>query len=468
MTISTDPSIFDLFKSSIGPSSSHTAGPMHAGKAFVDELHSLGKLRHLKRIRVNLYGSLALTGRGHRTDVAIVAGLSGVEPATADSKKMEELVARLSETGELSILGQVPLGFNMSRDINFHTSECLTHHSNGMRLFAEDRNDEVFLSRTFYSVGGGAIVRDDDMEAWKLRAVDGVATPSSIKYPFSSGDELMEICSDTSLTIAQVVFANECSLRSAETVEEKLLSLWNEMKDSVERGLNGEGLLPGGLNVPRRAPALHRKLGIKNVPGSAVPLDAIDWTTVWAMAVNEENAAGGRIVTAPTNGAAGIVPAVLLYFTTFHASAGNREVLDFLLTAGAIGLLYKQNASISGAEVGCQGEVGVACSMAAAGLAAVLGGNVGQIENAAEIAMEHNLGLTCDPVGGLVQVPCIERNGVGAVKVIAAAKLALAGDGNHRVSLDTVIETMRQTGRDMQEKYKETSAGGLAANVVEC
>lgn len=468
MTIDTDPSIFDLFKSSIGPSSSHTAGPMHAGKAFADELHSLGKLNHLKRVRVELYGSLALTGRGHRTDVAIVAGLWGMEPATADSRKMEEMVSRLSQTGVLNILGQVPLNFSMNGDINFHTGKRLSHHSNGMMLVAEGHNDKVVLSRTFYSVGGGAIVRDDEMEAWKLRAVEGPATPSSIKHPFSSGDELMGICSDTSLTIAQVMFANECSMRGAETVEEKLLALWSEMKDSVKRGLTGEGLLPGALNIPRRAPALHRKLGAKTVSDFPAPLDAIDWTTVWAMAVNEENAAGGRIVAAPTNGAAGIVPAVLLYFTTFHASAGNREVLDFLLTAGAIGLLYKQNASISGAEVGCQGEVGVACSMAAAGLAAVLGGNVGQIENAAEIAMEHNLGLTCDPVGGLVQVPCIERNGVGAVKVIAAAKLALAGDGNHKVSLDTVIETMRQTGCDMKEKYKETSTGGLAANVVEC
>lgn len=457
-------SVFDLFKIGIGPSSSHTVGPMRAAARFVERwLVDAGCVERVARIRVELFGSLALTGRGHGTDKAVLMGLSGEWPDRIDPDIIAPMLATIRESGQLLLQGRYRIDFDEKRDLVFNKRQKLPHHSNGMRFSAFDADDRVLASREYYSVGGGFVVNADEAADDRI-----VADTTVLPYPYHSGDELMAQCARNGLSIAQLIFANECAWRSEAQVNEGLQQLWRAMQDCVARGTHAEGTLPGGLHVARRAPALQRDLCSRPEAALRDPLTVLDWVNLYALAVNEENAAGGRVVTAPTNGAAGIVPAVLHYYDRFCPRSDAQGIRDFLLTAGAIGILYKENASISGAEVGCQGEVGVACSMAAGGLTAALGGSVSQIENAAEIGMEHNLGLTCDPIGGLVQIPCIERNAMGAVKAINASRMALRGDGKHRVSLDKVIKTMRDTGRDMQEKYKETSRGGLAVNVIEC
>ena len=458
MTVST----FELFKIGIGPSSSHTVGPMVAARRFCLLLEERGLLAQTARIEVDLYGSLALTGRGHATDVAIIMGLAGETPAGVGIDAGAQLVAACHSAREIGLLGHHRVPFDPATDIKFRQRERQPFHSNAMALAAYDALGEVLLRRFYYSVGGGFVIDEEEAQS---NAPTGDAAP--MPYPFTCGDELLEIGTREGLTIAELMLANELALRPREDVEAGLDLLADTMAACIDRGCASAGLLPGGLKVKRRAGSIAAELVARQQAMISDPLAVLDWINLWAMAVNEENAAGGRVVTAPTNGAAGIIPAVLRYYEVCYRGdkAGRRT---FLLTAAAIGALYKRNASISGAEVGCQGEVGVACSMAAAGLTAVLGGSNEQIENAAEIGMEHNLGLTCDPVGGLVQIPCIERNAMGAVKAIDASRLAMLGDGQHMVSLDKVIETMRQTGFDMRDKYKETSQGGLAVNVVEC
>jgi len=454
-------SVFDLFKIGVGPSSSHTMGPMTAACEFVETLRARGLFERVERVEADLYGSLALTGKGHATDRAVLLGLSGERPEGIDPDAAEEMVARIRATGRLMLGGEREIAFDEARDLRFNQRERLPHHSNGMRFTAHAGGGTE--SKVYYSVGGGAIVDE--------AAVARNAPPEGgwdIPYRFCSGDELLALAAREDATIADLARANERAAMSDEEIDNRLAALDAAMSACIDRGIGQSGILPGGLNVKRRAPGLYRLLTERAERALQDPLTVIDWVNLWALAVNEENAAGGKVVTAPTNGAAGIVPAVLRYYQRFTPRATDEGTRIFLLTAGAIGSLFKENASISGAEVGCQGEVGVACSMAAAGLTAALGGTPGQIENAAEIGMEHNLGLTCDPVGGLVQVPCIERNAVGAIKAIEASRLALVGDGSHRVSLDQVIETMRKTGLDMNERYKETSLGGLAVNVVEC
>jgi L-serine dehydratase len=454
-------SVLDLFKIGIGPSSSHTVGPMRAAGDFVQLLASRDLLQSVWRVRVDLYGSLALTGRGHATDKAVLLGLSGQLPDSVDPEQVEELIAGTRSNARLALAGQVEIRFQESEDLVFHMTEALPTHPNGMRLLARDAVGTVLAAETYYSVGGGFIVREGQTEAQP--AGQAVAP----RFEFTSAAELLSIGIRTGQTIADIMRENEKAFRLPEETDLALDRIWNAMNDCIERGCQGQGTLPGGLGVRRRAGLLFRNLQAGK--GASDPLVLLDWVSLFALAVNEENAAGGRVVTAPTNGAAGVIPAVLAYYRRFIPGATDLGGRIFLLTAAAIGLLYKRNASLSAAEMGCQGEVGVACSMAAAGLAAVLGGSNEQIENAAEIGMEHNLGLTCDPIGGLVQVPCIERNTMGATKAINAARLAvLHGDGSHHVSLDRVIETMRQTGVDMQTKYKETSLGGLAVNVVNC
>ena len=457
-------SVFDLFKIGIGPSSSHTVGPMRAAARFAGKwLRDGGKLAQVARVRAELFGSLALTGRGHGTDKAVLMGLEGHWPNEIDPDIIPKALERIRVGKELVLLGTHPIGFDEKTDLVFNKRQKLPFHSNGMRFTAYDPQGAELATRDYYSVGGGFVVNQDEAAADRI-----VADTTNVAYPFHSGDELLKLCEANGLTIAQLMWANERAWRSDEQIRAGLLEIWSAMQDCVQRGIREAGVLPGGLKVVRRAPAMHQDLSARPEAAMKDPLTVLDWVNLYALAVNEENAAGGRVVTAPTNGAAGIIPAVLHYFDRFCPGADEKGVLDFLLTAGAIGILYKENASISGAEVGCQGEVGVACSMAAGGLAASLGGSLGQVENAAEIGMEHNLGLTCDPIGGLVQIPCIERNAMGAVKAINASRMALRGDGKHRVSLDKVIKTMRETGRDMQEKYKETSRGGLAVNVIEC
>jgi L-serine dehydratase len=457
-------SVFDLFKIGIGPSSSHTVGPMRAAARFAGKwLDESGRLDQVARVRVELFGSLALTGRGHGTDKAVLMGLEGHWPNEIDPDIIPQALERIRVGRELVLLGKHPIGFDEKTDLVFNKRQKLPFHSNGMRFTAYDANGLELATRDYYSVGGGFVVNQDEAAADRI-----VADTTALAYPFHSGDELLRLCALHELSIAQLMWANERAWRSDEQIRSGLLEIWTAMQDCVRRGIRASGVLPGGLRVARRAPAMHQDLSARPESAMKDPLTVLDWVNLYALAVNEENAAGGRVVTAPTNGAAGIIPAVLHYFDRFCPGAGEQGVLDFLLTAGAIGILYKENASISGAEVGCQGEVGVACSMAAGGLTAALGGSLGQVENAAEIGMEHNLGLTCDPIGGLVQIPCIERNAMGAVKAINASRMALRGDGKHRVSLDKVIKTMRETGRDMQEKYKETSRGGLAVNVIEC
>jgi len=455
-------STFDLFKIGVGPSSSHTMGPMTAACQFVEMLRDKGLLDATARVEVDLYGSLALTGKGHATDHAILLGLSGQRPDRIDPDAAERSVIRIRESRRLLLGGTHDIAFDEASDLRFNQRERLPHHSNGMRFTAYPAGHDP-EAKVYYSVGGGAVIDEDD--------VARNAPPEGawdIPYPYSSGAELLAIAARENLCIASIARANERAALSDEEIDARLDAIDAAMSACIDRGMGQGGILPGGLNVKRRAPGLHRLLTERAERALSDPLTVIDWVNLWALAVNEENAAGGKVVTAPTNGAAGIVPAVLRYYQRFTPRATQEGTRTFLLTAAAIGSLFKENASISGAEVGCQGEVGVACSMAAAGLTAAVGGSAMQVENAAEIGMEHNLGLTCDPVGGLVQVPCIERNAVGAIKAIEASRLAMIGTGEHRVSLDQVIETMRKTGLDMNERYKETSLGGLAVNVVEC
>ena len=457
-------SVFDLFKIGIGPSSSHTVGPMRAAARFVERwLDDAGTLARVARVRVELYGSLALTGRGHGTDKAVMLGLEGHWPDQIDADQIPAILAHIRDTHRIQLGGTHTIDFDETRDLVFNKRQKLPYHVNGMRYSAWADDDTLLATRDYYSVGGGFVVNQDEAAENRI-----VADTTPLPYPFHSGAELLAHCARTGNSIAQLMLANECVWRSEAEVRAGLQKLWQAMQDCVARGLRADGVLPGGLKVQRRAPTMARELRDRPEASLRDPLSILDWVNLYALAVNEENAAGGRVVTAPTNGAAGIIPAVLHYYDRFVPGANAQGVFDFLLTAGAIGILYKENASISGAEVGCQGEVGVACSMAAGGLAAALGGTPAQVENAAEIGMEHNLGLTCDPIGGLVQIPCIERNAMGSVKAINAARMAMRGNGTHFVSLDKVIKTMRATGEDMKEKYKETSRGGLAVNVIEC
>ena len=457
-------STFDLFKIGIGPSSSHTVGPMRAAARFVDHwLREAGALERVARVRAEVFGSLALTGRGHGTDKAILMGLEGRQPNLIDPDLIPAALERIRSQKQIRLLGTREIGFDEKTDLVMNKRQKLPFHSNGMRFTAYDANGDVVATRDYYSVGGGFVVNQDEAAEDRI-----VADTTPLPYPFHSGDELLAQCAQSGLTIARLMFANEQVWRSADEIRAGLREIWRAMQSCVQRGIREGGTLPGGLHVQRRAPLLHAELSAKPDAAASDPLTTLDWVNLFALAVNEENAAGGRVVTAPTNGAAGIMPAVLHYYERFIPGASEQGIFDFLLTSAAIGILYKENASISGAEVGCQGEVGVACSMAAGGLTAALGGSMSQVENAAEIGMEHNLGLTCDPIGGLVQIPCIERNAMGSVKAINASRMALRGDGKHKVSLDKVIKTMRDTGRDMQDKYKETSRGGLAVNVIEC
>lgn len=457
-------SVFDLFKVGIGPSSSHTVGPMRAAALFVQRLKNHDQLDLTQAVTVELFGSLGHTGRGHGTDKAVLLGLEGDQPDQIDPDTIPERLQKMRDSESLALLGEHPIKFVEKKHLTFHKRATLPFHSNGMRFVAFGAGDKVLDSRDYYSVGGGFVLSEEAAEDSEGIVPDNTVLP----YPFTSGDELLARCREEGKTIAQLMLANEQVWRSELQVRSGLLDIWQAMQACVARGIRQSGTLPGGLNVGRRAPQMYRELCERPERSLSDPLTILDWVNLYALAVNEENAAGGRVVTAPTNGAAGIVPAVLHYYERFVPRADENGIVDFLLTAGAIGMLYKLNASISGAEVGCQGEVGVACSMAAGGLAAALGGNMSQVENAAEIGMEHNLGLTCDPIGGLVQIPCIERNAMGAVKAINAVRMAMRGDGKHRVSLDKVIKTMRDTGADMKTKYKETSRGGLAVNVIEC
>ena len=460
-------SVFDLFKIGIGPSSSHTVGPMRAARLFAMRLLHDGLLTCTARVQADLYGSLGATGKGHGSDKAVLLGLAGHEPDTVDVEAIPALLKHMRDSGTLLLAGTHPLPFNERSDLLFHRRESLPLHANGMRFRAFDAAGDGLASRVYYSVGGGFVLSDEvaaDGSRLKAVAPDTTVLP----LPFHSGAELLDITQREGCSIAMVMRRNEHHWRNDAEIDAGLLKIWQVMQDCVRRGCASAGTLPGGFKVKRRAHALHRDLTSHPEAALRDPLQVLDWVNLYALAVNEENAAGGRVVTAPTNGAAGIVPAVLHYYARFVYGATDAGVIDFLLTAAAIGLLYKENASLSGAEVGCQGEVGVACSMAAGALAAVMGGTPAQVENAAEIGMEHHLGLTCDPVGGLVQIPCIERNAIASVKAINAARMALHGDGTHFVSLDKVIKTMRETGADMMSKYKETARGGLAVNIVEC
>ena len=456
-------SVFDLFKIGIGPSSSHTVGPMIAGRRFALALKEKNLLSQTVRTQTEMFGSLGVTGRGHGSTKAVLLGLEGETPDSVEIEKIPDKLAAIRGDKRLMLLGERRITYNEREDLIMHKRKSLPFHPNGMIFRAYDSEGVEHFSASYYSIGGGFVV--DESAAAKDSPIIAV-TSKPIPYPFSSGKELLQMCVDENKSISDLMMANETALLSKNDMCAKLLDIWRVMQECVQRGCHTEGVLPGGLEVKRRAPELYQRLQ-KNTANGDDPLAVIDWVNLYAIAVNEENAAGGRVVTAPTNGAAGIVPAVLHYYAHHTKGATDDGVIRFLLTAAAVGSLYKENASISGAEVGCQGEVGSACSMAAAGLAEVSGATPQQAENAAEIAMEHNLGLTCDPIGGLVQIPCIERNAVGANKAINAVRLALAGDGTHFVSLDKVIKTMRETGRDMKDKYKETARGGLATNVLE-
>ncbi len=452
-------SVFDLFSIGIGPSSSHTVGPMRAARTFALGLAEDGLLSEIQSVRVELFGSLGATGRGHGSDKAVVLGLEGETPEHIDTATVLPRYQAAREAGEVRLLGEYPVRLGPD-DLVLHRRSTLPFHPNGMR-FTAFAGERPIRERTFYSVGGGFVVDEHATGADRIKADDTVQP-----YPFTTGAQLCAYAAETGLSISDLMLANEQVWRSEQEIRDGLLDIWHVMQECVENGFRNEGVLPGGLQVRRRAPELFHTLTGESF--STDPLRVIDWVSLFALAVNEENAAGGRVVTAPTNGAAGIIPAVLHYYRRFVPGSSDDGVVRFLLTAGAIGVLYKENASISGAEVGCQGEVGSACSMAAGALCEVIGGKPLQVENAAEIGMEHNLGLTCDPIGGLVQVPCIERNAMAAVKAINAARIALRGDGSHVVSLDKVIRTMRATGADMKVKYKETSRGGLAVNIIEC
>ncbi|AZM59918.1 MULTISPECIES: L-serine ammonia-lyase [unclassified Streptomyces] len=452
-------SVFDLFSIGIGPSSSHTVGPMRAARMFARRLRNEDLLDRVASVRAELYGSLGATGHGHGTPKAVLLGLEGDSPRTVDVESADERGEKIKDGGRIRLLGEHEIAFSFDDDMVLHRRKSLPYHANGMTLWAYDASGAEVLSRTYYSVGGGFVVDEEAVGADRIKLDDTV-----LKYPFRTGDELLRRTEETGLSISALMLENERAWRSEEEIRAGLLEIWRVMQACVERGMTREGILPGGLKVRRRAANTARKLRSEGDPQAL----AMEWITLYAMAVNEENAAGGRVVTAPTNGAAGIIPAVLHYYMNFVPGADEEGVVRFLLAAGAIGMLFKENASISGAEVGCQGEVGSACSMAAGALAEVLGGSPEQVENAAEIGMEHNLGLTCDPVGGLVQIPCIERNGMAAVKAVTAARMAMRGDGSHKVSLDKVIKTMKETGADMSVKYKETARGGLAVNIIEC
>lgn len=453
-------SIFDIFTIGIGPSSSHTVGPMRAAAQFLEALSEADLSKKITRIQVELFGSMGLTGKAHGAEKAILLGLEGEKPEDLDPDIVEGRLADIRSNQHLHLFGKQKISFQEAQDLIFYRTKNLPLHPNGLRFQAFDDEKQVLLKKEYYSVGGGFVVEEHNKESPK--------TEVKVPYPFRSGKELLAQGERSGLPIYKMILENEKVLRSEKEIKEYIGKIWEAMQSCVRRGFKQEGILPGGLKVERRAPKMHRDLQSHPERSLRDPLIVMDWVNLYALSVNEENAGGGRVVTAPTNGAAGIVPAVLHYYHDLHGEASEDCVMKFLLTAGAIAILFKENASISGAEVGCQGEVGVACSMAAAGLAAVKGGSNSQIENAAEIGMEHNLGLTCDPVGGLVQIPCIERNAMGAIKAINAARMALRGDGDHKISLDKVIKTMRDTGRDMQNKYKETSQGGLAINFVEC
>ena len=456
-------SVFDLYKVGVGPSSSHTVGPMRAANTFVTRLADDGLLARTATVRAEMFGSLGVTGHGHGTVKAVVLGLEGEKPDLVDPSGAESRVAAVRDDRVLRLAGEHPITFSLDDDHVLHRRKRLPFHSNGMRFTAVDADGHVLLSREYYSVGGGFVLDEDEIKHADLTA-DDRAQP--VPYPFSSGDELLRRTRESGLSISELMLANELTRRSEEENRSGLLHIWSVMQQCVDRGVLASGVLPGGLNVRRRAGSLRQTL--EATEDKDDPLRAMEWVTLYALAVNEENAAGGRVVTAPTNGAAGIVPAVLHYYRDFIDSYSDDGVVRFLLASAAVGILFKENASISGAEVGCQGEVGSACSMAAAGLAEILGGTPDQVENAAEIGIEHNLGLTCDPIGGLVQIPCIERNAVASIKAITAARMAVRGDGEQFVSLDKAIKTMRDTGADMKDKYKETARGGLAVNVIEC
>jgi L-serine dehydratase len=451
-------SIFDLFKIGIGPSSSHTVGPMRAARRFVEHLRDTGCLLQTARMVAELYGSLALTGLGHATDRAVLLGLSGEKPEEVDPEQIPAIVERIQRTQCMCLLGEHEIAFHRESDLLFHTDQILPRHPNGMQFTAFDGEHAIVLSEVYYSVGGGFIVKEAEAAGPNEQSLP-------VPHPFSNGAELLIQADINGLPIWRLMLENESALRPEAEVRARIQNIWSVMNNCIERGLRTTGILPGGLKVRRRAPSLFQKI---QSLGASDPLRAMDYVNAFAMAVNEENAAGGRVVTAPTNGAAGLVPAVARYYSQFVSGASDEGLMRFFLTAGAIGILYKENASISGAEVGCQGEVGVACSMAAAGLAGALGASNSEIEHAAEIGMEHHLGMTCDPIGGLVQIPCIERNAIGAVKAINACRMAMQESEGHVVSLDQVIRTMYQTGLDMQSRYKETALAGLAVNVKDC
>ncbi|MBU3022932.1 L-serine ammonia-lyase [Aestuariibacter sp. A3R04] len=455
-------SVFDMFSVGIGPSSSHTVGPMRAGAEFASELATTDIIERISSVRVELFGSLGQTGKGHGTGKAVILGLLGELPESIDVESIDGMLSDVEKQQCLKLNGQHPVFFPNKNAIVFHRRKTLPKHANALTFYAYDKYEALLKAQTYYSIGGGFIIKDEDFDKAKTLALN---TQTSFPYPFKTAEQLCQQCDANGLRISSLMLKNESVLRPAADVKQKLFAIWLTMKACIDRGIESEGILPGGLKVVRRAPGLYRRLQSER---SADPMQTMDWVNLFALAVNEENAAGGRVVTAPTNGAAGIIPAVLAYFDKFIRPVDEETAARFLLTAGAIGILYKENASISGAEVGCQGEVGVACSMAAGALAEIMGGTVASVENAAEIGMEHNLGLTCDPVGGLVQVPCIERNAMGAIKAINASRLALRGSGEHKVSLDKVIKTMRDTGNDMKTKYKETARGGLAVNIIEC
>lgn len=451
--------ILNLFKIGIGPSSSHTVGPMIIAKNFCSKVKEKNLFEQVSRINIELYGSLGSTGIGHHSDIAVILGLLGHTPKSVDTNNVKQIISEIKENSSIKLLNEKRIDFSFKEDLVLHHIKSLPFHPNGIKLTVFNKEKELF-SKVYYSIGGGEVISEDEIGKENKQS-------QVLAYNFANAKELLQKCKENNLTIAQLIFENEKAYRSEEEVKSSILEIWEVMKASVYNGLKSDGILPGGLNVQKRAFKLHEKL--RNTH-TIDPLAFVDWINLYALAVNEENASGNRIVTAPTNGAAGIIPAVLLYIINFLVTKEDKEkvVIDFLLTAGAVGLLYQRNASISGADVGCQGEVGVACSMAAAAMADFLGASSDQIENAAEIGMEHNLGLTCDPIGGLVQIPCIERNAMAAMKAVNAARMALNGDGHHYVSLDKVIKTMYDTGKDMQNKYKETSKGGLAVHYVEC
>lgn len=460
-------SIFDVFTIGIGPSSSHTVGPMKAAKKFIEDIISQENFQKIYQIKCDFYGSLALTGKGHGTDKAFILGIQGYDPITIDSNKIPTIVENVHSVKKIELIfgeNNLHIDFNPRKDIKFHRRVNLPYHPNGMCIAAYNEAGEEIHKKIYYSIGGGFIVDETEVDS------TNIINPhiSKVKFPFSNAAQLLEIAKENNLSISDVIFENELTWRDAATIKSEALELWKVMQKCVNRGFQNEGILPGGLKVQRRAPKVYKQLMQNPERLLSDSLSVMDWVNLYALSVNEENAAGGQVVTAPTNGAAGIIPAVLHYYNRFCPSSNDEGIVKFLLTAGAIAILYKTNASISGAEVGCQGEVGVACSMAAGALCEVLGGTISQVENAAEIAMEHNLGLTCDPIGGLVQIPCIERNAMGAIKAINACRMALRGDGTHFVSLDKVIQTMKQTGKDMKKQYKETSRGGLAVNITEC